>query len=183
MFLNTLRHPSLSEMFPQILPGELSHNFFFNFFSSQGWLYANYARLTALRPLVSPSHVTLSSPVHLQLNCSRVLSPGQTRASLPPADSPRWLLCAEDWLLPAADRPCVAYSFRCAHTSVHYVHVSVHVMHSYRWQNWSKQCNAYLIMHAIIFKPPLFSLASLLSILFVVFLLVSLAWTGWMQIF
>ncbi|XP_075962452.1 putative methyltransferase-like protein 24 [Anarhichas minor] len=46
-----------------------------------------------------------------QLNCSRVLSPGQTRASLPPADSPRWLLCAEDWLLPAADRPCVAYSF------------------------------------------------------------------------
>ncbi|XP_076610625.1 putative methyltransferase-like protein 24 [Chaetodon auriga] len=46
-----------------------------------------------------------------QLNCSRVLSPGQAQASHPPADSPHWLLCAEDWLLPAADRPCVAYSF------------------------------------------------------------------------
>ncbi|XP_070840060.1 probable methyltransferase-like protein 24 [Chaetodon trifascialis] len=47
----------------------------------------------------------------VQLNCSRVLSPGQAQASHPPADSPHWLLCAEDWLLPAADRPCVAYSF------------------------------------------------------------------------
>ncbi|XP_059205123.1 probable methyltransferase-like protein 24 [Centropristis striata] len=46
-----------------------------------------------------------------QLNCSRVLSPGQAQASQPPADSPHWLLCAEDWLLPAADTPCVAYSF------------------------------------------------------------------------
>ncbi|XP_036950095.1 methyltransferase-like protein 24 isoform X1 [Acanthopagrus latus] len=46
-----------------------------------------------------------------QLNCSRVLSPGQAQASQPPADSPRWLLCAEDWLLPAAEPPCVAYSF------------------------------------------------------------------------
>ncbi|XP_039978582.1 methyltransferase-like protein 24 [Xiphias gladius] len=46
-----------------------------------------------------------------QLNCSRVLSPGQAQASQPPADSHHWLLCAEDWLLPAADRPCVAYSF------------------------------------------------------------------------
>lgn len=47
----------------------------------------------------------------LQLNCSRVLCPGHAQASQPPADSPRWLLCAEDWLLPAAERPCVAYSF------------------------------------------------------------------------
>ncbi|XP_026203672.1 methyltransferase-like protein 24 [Anabas testudineus] len=47
----------------------------------------------------------------LQLNCSRVLSPGQAQASQPPTASPHWLLCAEDWLLPAADRPCVAYSF------------------------------------------------------------------------
>ncbi|XP_028452385.1 methyltransferase-like protein 24 isoform X2 [Perca flavescens] len=39
-----------------------------------------------------------------QLNCSRVLSPGQAQASQPSADSPHWLLCAEDWLLPAADR-------------------------------------------------------------------------------
>ncbi|XP_056271215.1 probable methyltransferase-like protein 24 [Pseudoliparis swirei] len=46
-----------------------------------------------------------------QLNCSRVLSPGQSQASPPPAESPPWMLCAEDWLLPAADRPCVAYSF------------------------------------------------------------------------
>ncbi|XP_032390808.1 methyltransferase-like protein 24 isoform X2 [Etheostoma spectabile] len=46
-----------------------------------------------------------------QLNCSRVLSPGQAQASQPPADSPHWLLCAEDWLLPAADGLCVAYSF------------------------------------------------------------------------
>ncbi|TNN85774.1 Methyltransferase-like protein 24 [Liparis tanakae] len=46
-----------------------------------------------------------------QLNCSRVLTPGQAQASPPPAESPPWLLCAEDWLLPAADRPCVAYSF------------------------------------------------------------------------
>uniref|UniRef100_A0A673CBW7 Methyltransferase domain-containing protein n=2 Tax=Sphaeramia orbicularis TaxID=375764 RepID=A0A673CBW7_9TELE len=46
-----------------------------------------------------------------QLNCSRVVSPGQALESEPPAASPRWLLCAEDWLLPATDRPCVAYSF------------------------------------------------------------------------
>ncbi|CAJ1084012.1 methyltransferase-like protein 24 [Xyrichtys novacula] len=46
-----------------------------------------------------------------QLNCSRTLSPGQTQASEPAADSPRWLLCAEDWLLPAGDTLCVAYSF------------------------------------------------------------------------
>ncbi|XP_074469371.1 putative methyltransferase-like protein 24 [Sebastes fasciatus] len=46
-----------------------------------------------------------------QLNCSRILSPGQAQTSQPPAGSPHWLLCAEDWLLPAADRPCVAYSF------------------------------------------------------------------------
>nr|XP_057903102.1 probable methyltransferase-like protein 24 [Doryrhamphus excisus] len=47
-----------------------------------------------------------------QLNCSRVLSPGQVQASHPPAASPHpWLLCAEEWLLPAADMPCVAYSF------------------------------------------------------------------------
>ncbi|XP_038580825.1 methyltransferase-like protein 24 [Micropterus salmoides] len=46
-----------------------------------------------------------------QLNCSRVLSPGQAQASQHPTDSPHWLLCAEDWLLPAADKPCVAYSF------------------------------------------------------------------------
>ncbi|XP_060949157.1 probable methyltransferase-like protein 24 [Limanda limanda] len=46
-----------------------------------------------------------------QLNCSRVLSPGQAQASQPPAASPHWLLCAEDWLLPVAHRPCVAYSF------------------------------------------------------------------------
>ncbi|KAF3707506.1 Methyltransferase-like protein 24 [Channa argus] len=46
-----------------------------------------------------------------QLNCSRVLSPGQAQASQPPIASPHWLLCAEDWLLPATDRPCVAYSF------------------------------------------------------------------------
>ncbi|XP_033980215.1 methyltransferase-like protein 24 [Trematomus bernacchii] len=46
-----------------------------------------------------------------QLSCPIVLSPGETEASQPPADPPRWLLCAEDWLLPAADTPCVAYSF------------------------------------------------------------------------
>ncbi|XP_074543317.1 putative methyltransferase-like protein 24 [Halichoeres trimaculatus] len=46
-----------------------------------------------------------------QLNCSRVLSPGHTQASQPAADSPHWMLCAEDWLLPAGDASCVAYSF------------------------------------------------------------------------
>ncbi|GLD65855.1 methyltransferase-like protein 24 [Lates japonicus] len=40
-----------------------------------------------------------------QLNCSKVLPPGQAQASH------HWLLCAEDWLLPAPDRPCIAYSF------------------------------------------------------------------------
>ncbi|XP_075872152.1 putative methyltransferase-like protein 24 [Nelusetta ayraudi] len=50
----------------------------------------------------------ISSP---QLNCSKVLSPGQARASPPTSDSPRWLLCAEDWLLPDAAGTCVAYSF------------------------------------------------------------------------
>ncbi|KAM3843376.1 putative methyltransferase-like protein 24 [Diretmus argenteus] len=46
-----------------------------------------------------------------QVNCSRVLSPGQSQASQAPAASLSWLLCAEDWLLPAALSPCVAYSF------------------------------------------------------------------------
>ncbi|KAM9838531.1 putative methyltransferase-like protein 24 [Aulostomus maculatus] len=50
----------------------------------------------------------ISSP---QMNCSRVLSPGQAQTSPPRATSPPWLLCAEEWLLPAADAPCVAYSF------------------------------------------------------------------------
>ncbi|KAG7261430.1 hypothetical protein CRUP_015567 [Coryphaenoides rupestris] len=47
-----------------------------------------------------------------QVNCSQVLSPGETQASQAPGspDLP-WLLCAEAWLLPVAKRPCVAYSF------------------------------------------------------------------------
>ncbi|KAF7649443.1 hypothetical protein LDENG_00141430 [Lucifuga dentata] len=45
-----------------------------------------------------------------QVNCSRVLCPGQAQVSPTPAASLPWLLCAEDWLLPAADTPCVAYS-------------------------------------------------------------------------
>lgn len=45
-------------------------------------------------------------------------------------------------------------------------------MHSYCWQSWNKQCNAYLIMHAIIFKPPLCSPASL-SVFFCVCLCLS----------
>lgn len=28
------------------------------------------------------------------------------------------------------------------------------LMHSHHWQSWNKQRNAYLIMHATIFKPP-----------------------------
>lgn len=100
--------------------------------------------------------------VHPQLNCSRLLSPGQAQATQHPAVSVQWLLCAEDWLLPAADRPCVAYSFRCAQTSVPCTYASsCAVMHSYHWHSWNKQCNAYLIMHAIIFKPPLSSPACL----------------------
>ncbi|XP_041823349.1 methyltransferase-like protein 24 [Melanotaenia boesemani] len=47
----------------------------------------------------------------LQLNCSRILSPGLTRATQPPVASAHWQLCAEDWLFPAAHGPCVAYSF------------------------------------------------------------------------
>uniref|UniRef100_A0A3Q1GKX4 Methyltransferase-like protein 24 n=1 Tax=Acanthochromis polyacanthus TaxID=80966 RepID=A0A3Q1GKX4_9TELE len=46
-----------------------------------------------------------------QLNCSRVLSPGQSEGAQPPAAPAQWSLCAEDWLLPAADGSCVAYSF------------------------------------------------------------------------
>ncbi|TWW65177.1 probable methyltransferase-like protein 24 [Takifugu flavidus] len=46
-----------------------------------------------------------------QLNCSRVLSPGQAQASQPPSNPPHWLLCAEDWLFLVENRPCVAYSF------------------------------------------------------------------------
>lgn len=40
------------------------------------------------------------------------------------------------------------------------------------WQSWNKQCNAYLIMHAIIFKPPLCSPASV-SIFFLICLCLS----------
>ncbi|XP_029918821.1 methyltransferase-like protein 24 [Myripristis murdjan] len=46
-----------------------------------------------------------------QVNCSRVLSPGDAQASQVPGAALPWLLCAEDWLLPAAHAPCVAYSF------------------------------------------------------------------------
>lgn len=60
----------------------------------------------------------LARTLHLQLNCSKVLSPGQAGAAPPTSDSPRWLLCAEDWLLPDADGTCVAYSFRCASPSL-----------------------------------------------------------------
>ncbi|CAL8398005.1 unnamed protein product [Gadus morhua 'NCC'] len=47
-----------------------------------------------------------------QVNCSRVLSPGESQASQV-SGSPdlRWLLCAEEWLLPAEKKTCVAYSF------------------------------------------------------------------------
>lgn len=65
-----------------------------------------------------PISYDLFCPVNPQLNCSRVLSPGEAQASQPPSDSPHWLLCAEDWLFPVADRPCVAYSFRCASMSL-----------------------------------------------------------------
>ncbi|KAM3597030.1 uncharacterized protein V6R79_025004 [Siganus canaliculatus] len=68
------------------------------------WAAAKPSFTTELSRIVT----YISAP---QLNCSRVLSPGQAQSSQPPADSPRWLLCAEDWLLPAAHRPCVAYSF------------------------------------------------------------------------
>ncbi|XP_028452387.1 methyltransferase-like protein 24 isoform X4 [Perca flavescens] len=67
-----------------------------------------------------------------QLNCSRVLSPGQAQASQPSADSPHWLLCAEDWLLPAADRLCVAYSFSLASNHGDGGVVSQHKM----WLEW-----------------------------------------------
>ncbi|CAN9503979.1 unnamed protein product [Ophioblennius macclurei] len=46
-----------------------------------------------------------------QLNCSRVLSPGQAQEVQHPAAAAHWLLCAEDWLIPAGDGACVAYSF------------------------------------------------------------------------
>ncbi|XP_057684660.1 probable methyltransferase-like protein 24 [Corythoichthys intestinalis] len=47
----------------------------------------------------------------IQLNCSRVVCAGQVKVTHPPAESPSWLLCAEEWLLPLADTMCVAYSF------------------------------------------------------------------------
>nr|XP_019945970.1 PREDICTED: methyltransferase-like protein 24 [Paralichthys olivaceus] len=56
-----------------------------------------------------------------QLNCSRVIYPGQAQASQPPAASHHWLLCAEDWLLPAAHRPCVAYSFSMDGRDAHFL--------------------------------------------------------------
>ncbi|XP_071396874.1 probable methyltransferase-like protein 24 [Centroberyx affinis] len=46
-----------------------------------------------------------------QVNCSRVLAPGEAQASQAAGAALPWLLCAEDWLLPAANPPCVAYSF------------------------------------------------------------------------
>lgn len=46
-----------------------------------------------------------------QLNCSKVLSPGEAQDPETPATTPRWLLCAEEWLLPPMGRPCIAYCF------------------------------------------------------------------------
>lgn len=111
----TWRHHSLSEMFSHISQDTTSSS------SSSTSSFLSCMPIlckTVLRPLPNPSHVIsplLSTP---QLNCSRVLSPGQAQASQPPADSPHWLLCAEDWLFPVADGPCVAYSFRCASMSL-----------------------------------------------------------------
>lgn len=109
----TWRHHSLSEKFSHISQDRTSSSSTSSFLSCMPILCK-----TVLRPLPNLSHVIsplLSTP---QLNCSRVLSPGQAQASQPPADSPHWLLCAEDWLFPVADGPCVAYSFRCASMSL-----------------------------------------------------------------
>ncbi|XP_056154460.1 probable methyltransferase-like protein 24 [Lampris incognitus] len=46
-----------------------------------------------------------------QVNCSRVLTPGESQASQASGHKLPWLLCAEEWLLPAGNSPCVAYSF------------------------------------------------------------------------
>ncbi|XP_070970464.1 probable methyltransferase-like protein 24 isoform X2 [Oncorhynchus clarkii lewisi] len=45
-----------------------------------------------------------------QVNCSRVLLPGESQASQ--ASGALWLLCVEGWSLPSHGPPCVAYSFR-----------------------------------------------------------------------
>ncbi|KAM9418908.1 putative methyltransferase-like protein 24 isoform 2-T2 [Salvelinus alpinus] len=45
-----------------------------------------------------------------QVNCSRVLLPGESQASQ--ASGALWLLCVEGWSLPSQGPPCVAYSFR-----------------------------------------------------------------------
>ncbi|XP_014033649.1 probable methyltransferase-like protein 24 isoform X2 [Salmo salar] len=45
-----------------------------------------------------------------QVNCSRVLLPGESQASQAPGAL--WLLCVEGWSLPSQGPPCVAYSFR-----------------------------------------------------------------------
>lgn len=44
-----------------------------------------------------------------QVNCSRVLLPGESQASQAPGAL--WLLCVEGWSLPSQGPPCVAYSF------------------------------------------------------------------------
>lgn len=116
----------------------------------------------------------LFCPVNPQLNCSRVLSPGQAQASQPPSDSPHWLLCAEDWLFPVADRPCVAYSFRCASMSVILCAcacscaVMLYVLTSLAGL---ESLSSYLFIHAVIYKPPL---CSNISVYLFVFSFVSL---------
>ncbi|CAB1320694.1 unnamed protein product [Coregonus sp. 'balchen'] len=44
-----------------------------------------------------------------QVNCSRVLLPGESHASQ--VSGALWLLCVEGWSLPSQGPPCVAYSF------------------------------------------------------------------------
>lgn len=48
-----------------------------------------------------------------QVNCSRVLLPGESQASQAPGAL--WLLCVEGWSLPSQGPPCVAYSFSGQH--------------------------------------------------------------------
>lgn len=147
MFETVFAGSCLSEKSPQISHfWPSSHFSCFNFFCS----HLNGNSLADSFSELYPTHLMcLSSPLHPQLNCSRVLPPGKAQPALPPVASAHWLLCAEDRFLPAADAPCVAYSFRsapCAHAG------AFTAVHSYCRPSWNKQCNAYLIMHAIIFK-------------------------------
>lgn len=111
------------------------------------------------RPPSSPSYVTLSSCLSPDELLQGFISRAGSASTEPCSASPLAAVC---WgLAPSSYTQNVCRIFlQVCHLSEPYVNARA-AMHSYHWFSWNKQCNAYLIMHAIMFKRPLPSFLSL----------------------